>query len=129
MYDLAPATASAPAGSTMVRVSSKMSLIAPQISSLLTVTISETAGFLSVLCPSPVAAPVQYRLSAKQKLSATAPVYRGPCGMSSNVNGVLVQGINAWQGHNLLVTVTNNATGAVLSSSPFSWQDILNPGL
>ena len=37
-----PATASAPAGSMIVRVSSKMSLIAAQISSLVTRTTSST---------------------------------------------------------------------------------------
>ena len=41
-YDFSPASASAPAGSTIVRVSSKMSLIAAQISSLLTRMISST---------------------------------------------------------------------------------------
>jgi hypothetical protein len=44
------------------------------------------------------------------------------------VNGVLVQGVNRWQGHNLLVIATDDATGTVLSSGFFSWQDQLNPG-
>ncbi len=44
---------------------------------VVTVTISETPGVLSELCPSPGAAPVQYALSVKKKVSATATVYRG----------------------------------------------------
>ena len=78
-------------------------------------------------CPSPVAPPVQYVLGVNQKISGTAPVFRGPCGYTSNINGVLVQGVNRWQGHNLMVVVTDDATGAVLSQSPYSWQDQLNP--
>ena len=88
-----------------------------------TVTVSEWASSWSVLCPSPVATPVQLSLAANQKVSGTFPVYRGPCGFTGPVNGVLVQGTNRWQGHNLMLTVTNDADGAVLSSSPFSWQD------
>jgi hypothetical protein len=94
-----------------------------------TVTISELAGFLSELCPSPVAAPVTITLAAHERLSTTAPVFRGPCGMSSNVNGHLVQGINAWQGHNLQLALTNAGDGTLYSTQFFSWQDILNPGI
>ena len=43
-YDFSPASASAPAGSTIVRVSSKMSLIAAQISSLSTRMIAAHRG-------------------------------------------------------------------------------------
>jgi hypothetical protein len=93
-----------------------------------TVTVSEWASAWSTLCPSPVAAPVQFALSPKQKVSGTFPVLRGPCGFTSNVNGVLVQGVNRWQGHNLMLTVTNDADGTVLSSSPFSWQDTVPNG-
>ena len=88
-----------------------------------TETVSEWASAWSVLCPSPVASPAQFTLAANQKISSTFPVYRGPCGFTGPVNGVLVQGTNRWQGHNLMLTVTNDADGAVLSQSSFSWQD------
>jgi hypothetical protein len=88
-----------------------------------TVSVVETASSWSGPCPSPVAAPVSLGLASKQKLSSTFPTYRGPCGFTGPVNGVLVQGVNRWQGHNLMVVVTNDADGAVLSSSFFSWQD------
>ncbi len=88
-----------------------------------TVTVSEWASAWSTLCPSPVAAPVQFALASNQKVSSTFAVYRGPCGFTGPVNGVLVQGFNRWQGHNLMLTVTNDADGAVLSQSSFSWQD------
>jgi hypothetical protein len=39
--------------------------------------------------------------------------------MTSNVNGTLVQGERAWQGHNLVLTAT--ADGAVFGSSFFNW--------
>jgi hypothetical protein len=93
-----------------------------------TVSVVETTSAWSGPCPSPVAAPVQYALDVKAKIAGSAPVYRGPCGFTSNVNGVLVQGVNRWQGHNLLVIATDDATGTVLSSGFFSWQDQLNPG-
>jgi hypothetical protein len=94
-----------------------------------TVSIQETAGFLSELCPSPLAPPVIIALAPKQKLSETAPVFRGPCGMTGPVNGTLVEGENRWQGHNLLLTLTDNATGVVYGSAPFSWQDVFAAGL
>lgn len=93
-----------------------------------TVTVSEWASAWSVLCPSPVAAPVRFALGPNQKLSATFPVYRGPCGFTSNVNGVLVQGYHRWQGHNLMLSVTNDADGSLLSTSSFSWQDAIPNG-
>ncbi|MEO8621696.1 MAG: hypothetical protein ABI625_11560 [bacterium] len=95
----------------------------------LTVTITETEGFLSVLCPSPVASPISIALNAKQKVSATAPVYRGPCGTTGPVNGTFVDGSNRWQGHNLLLTLTDDATGVVYGSAPFNWQDVFVPGI
>lgn len=88
-----------------------------------TVTITEATGFLSTLCPSPVAAPASYALAGKQKVAASAPVYRGACGEVSPSNQTVIWSTNAWQGHNLLLTVTDDATGAVLSSAFFSWQD------
>ncbi len=94
-----------------------------------TVSVKESASSWSTVCPSPVAAAMQYTLAPKQKIVATAPVYRGGCGFSSNVNGVLVQSTYAWQGHNLVLTVTDNATGAVLSSGFYSWQDVLINGV
>lgn len=94
-----------------------------------TLSIVETAGFLSELCPSPVADPVAIDLAAKQKLSLTAPVFRGPCGTTGPVNGTLVQGTNRWQGHNLLLTLTDNVTGVVYGTAPFNWQDVFAPGV
>lgn len=95
-----------------------------------TVTVTEAPGFLSVSCPSPVAAPAVFTLNAGQKLSPTFPVYRGPCGHRSPSDQTIVQGINAWQGHNLLLTVTDTASGTVLATSTwFSWQDVYNPGV
>lgn len=94
-----------------------------------TVSVVETAGFLSELCPSPVANPDSFSLPARQKLSATAPVFRSPCGTTGPVNGTLVQGINRWQGHNLLLTLTDNETGVVYGSAPFNWQDVFSPGV
>lgn len=88
-----------------------------------TVSVVETFSSWSDPCPSPVAAPVQASLAVKQKVSGSFPTYRGPCGFTGPVNGVLVQGVNRWQGHNLLVVVTNNADGAVLSTGFFAWQD------
>jgi hypothetical protein len=88
-----------------------------------TVTVRETAGFLSVLCPSPVAPPRTVALGSAQKLSLTASVLRGPCGYAGSQSSVLVNSSQAWQGHNLQLTATDDATGAVLSSAPFSWQD------
>lgn len=93
-----------------------------------TVTFSELPGFLSVLCPAPLAPPASFQLAVKAKLSVAAPVFRGPCGLTSNVNGVLMQGTQWFQGHNLQLTVTNNATGQVLSRGQFNWQDALRPG-
>lgn len=94
-----------------------------------TVSIRETAGFLSELCPSPVADPVVIAVATKQKLSETAPVFRGPCGTTGPVNGTPIDGINRWQGHNLLLTLTDNETGVVYGSVPFNWQDVFAPGL
>lgn len=88
-----------------------------------TVSVVEVASAWSTLCPSPVAAPVQFALDVKVKLSSSFPTYRGPCGFTGPVNGTLVQGYNRWQGHNLMVVVTNDADGVVLSTSFFSWQD------
>jgi hypothetical protein len=88
-----------------------------------TVTVTEIAGFLSVLCPSPVAPAATFALAAGAHLTQSAPTFRGPCGFTSNVNGVLIDGVNRFQGHNLLLTATDDATGAVLSSGFFSWQD------
>jgi hypothetical protein len=88
-----------------------------------TVTITESPGFLSALCPSPTAPPVDYALGAHQKLTARAPVFRGPCGLRSPTSTDLVDSSRGWQGHNLQLTVTDDATGAILSTGFFSWQD------
>jgi len=56
-------------------------------------------------------------------------VFRGTCGTVSNANLTLIQGVNAYQGHNLLLTVTDNATGQRLSSAPFFWSDVPNQGV
>jgi hypothetical protein len=94
-----------------------------------TVTVTEVPGFLSAICPSPVALPLRVTLAASKRLSATLPVYRGGCGMTSNVNGTVVQGGNAWQGHNLQLSVTDDSTGNVLSTAFFSWQDAVGQGI
>lgn len=88
-----------------------------------TVSVIETTSAWSEPCPSPVAAPVKMALGVNAKVSSSFPTYRGPCGFTGPVNGTLVQGVNRWQGHNLLVLVTNDADGAVLGSGFFSWQD------
>ena len=88
-----------------------------------TVTFSEAPGFLSTICPAPTAPPASVTLAVKQKVSATAPVYRGACGEVSPSNQTVIWSTNAWQGHNVLVTVTDDATGSVLASAWFSWQD------
>jgi hypothetical protein len=88
-----------------------------------TVSVVETSSAWSGACASPVAAPVQMALAVNQKVSSSFPTFRGPCGFTGPVNGVLVQGINRWQGHNLMVIVTNDADGTVLGSGFFSWQD------
>jgi hypothetical protein len=92
-------------------------------------SIVETTGFLSELCPSPVADAVLIELATKQKLSATAPVFRGPCGTTGPVNGTPVDGINRWQGHNLLLTLTDDTTGIIYGTAPFNWQDVFAPGV
>lgn len=94
-----------------------------------TVTVTETAGIFSVSCPSPVAAPMPFALAPGQKQVATAPVFRGPCGMVSQTNSAIFQSPLMWQGHNLLLTLTDDATGAVLSTSAFSWHDIPPKGV
>lgn len=88
-----------------------------------TVTITEGPGLLAATCPSPVAAPVHLALAAGQKVAASAPAYRASCGWYSQTTTILVQGTSAWQGHNMLLTVTDDATGAVLGSSTFTWKD------
>jgi hypothetical protein len=88
-----------------------------------TVTVTESPGFLFELCPSPVAGPAVHALPGKQKISATAPVLRGPCGYAGSSSTRLVQSSLGWQGHNLALTVTDNATGTVLETGSFSWQD------
>lgn len=88
-----------------------------------TVTISEGAGLLAALCPSPVAAPVQLTLAGGQKVAGSAPAYRASCGWYSQTSTILMQGTSAWQGHNMLVTLTDDATGAVLGTSTYTWKD------
>jgi len=88
-----------------------------------TITVTETSGVFSTVCPSPVAAPAPLLLAPTQKVALSAPVYRGACGMVSQTNPTIVWSPLAWQGHNLLVTITDDATGVVLSSAPFSWSD------
>ena len=88
-----------------------------------TLTVTETASFFSGPCPSPVAAPVAVTLAPGSKRSTELPTYRGPCGIVSQSNLTIVPSSFAYQGHNLRVTLTDDATGAVLGSAPFSWSD------
>lgn len=88
-----------------------------------TLTVTETASFFSGPCPSPVAAPVGVTLVPGSKRSTELPTSRGPCGIVSQSNLTIVPSPLAYQGHNLLVTLTDDATGAVLGSAPFSWSD------
>jgi hypothetical protein len=91
-----------------------------------TVTVTEVDSAWSVVCPSPVAAPVHVSLALKQKSSGTAPTYRGPCGFADNRSYTVINSVSAFQGHNLVVTATDDATGNVLGAgSWFSWQDCL----
>lgn len=94
-----------------------------------TVTFTEFAGFLSDICPAPMPAPVSVALASKVKLSLSAPTYRGACGSTGPVNGTIVWGVNRWQGHNVLLTLTDDATGAVLGTGFFSWQDVFAAGV
>ena len=88
-----------------------------------TLTVTETASFFSGPCPSPVAAPVSVTLAPGSKRSTELPTFRGPCGIVSQSNQTIVPSPFAYQGHNLRVTLTDDATGAVLGSAPFSWSD------
>ena len=91
-----------------------------------TVTVSEAPSAWYPVCASPVAAPVQFALASRQKLSSTLPTFRGPCGFADNRSLVVINSTFAFQGHNLVLTVTDDATGAVLGvSNWFSWQDCL----
>lgn len=88
-----------------------------------TLTVTETTSAFSGPCPSPVAAPVSVTLAPGSKRSTELPTFRGPCGIVSQSNQTIVPSPFAYQGHNLRVTLTDDATGAVLGTAPFSWSD------
>ena len=92
------------------------------------VTVYETFGSLSGLCPAPIPAPVTITMAAGKRQALSFPTYRGACGFANSSNqGVLVQGTAAWQEHRLMVSVRNAADGTLLSTSPFIWRDAPSP--
>lgn len=88
-----------------------------------TLTVTETTSAFSGPCPSPVAVPVSVTLAPGSKRSTELPTFRGPCGIVSQSNQTIVPSPFAYQGHNLRVTLTDDATGAVLGTAPISWSD------
>ena len=54
------------------------------------------------------------------------PTDRGSCGCADNRSSTVINAVSAFQGHNLVVTATDDATGNVLGAgSWFSRQDCL----
>lgn len=88
-----------------------------------TVTITEAPGRMSETCPSPTSGPFPVALAANSRITATAPVLRASCGFAGGAAGPVTPGAQNWQDHVLTLALTDNATGAVLSSSSFFWQD------
>jgi len=93
------------------------------------VTVTETASAWYPVCASPVADPTTLTLAAKQKVSIAFPTFRGPCGYRDNRSFDVIWSTFAFQGHNLVVTPIDVATGLPLATGTwFSWQDCLNCG-
>lgn len=86
-----------------------------------TVTFIETPGYLSEPCPAPMADPAPVSLPAGGKVVSEAWVGRSSCGLGSA--GQIIASPFGRQGHNILLTLTDDATGAVLSTASFSWSD------
>ncbi|MCB1006359.1 MAG: hypothetical protein R2699_12010 [Acidimicrobiales bacterium] len=88
-----------------------------------TITSTEIGGFFSATCPAPLAEPVQAHVTAGGKAATSVPMYRGACGWYSQTSPVFVDGPSAWQAHTIRLTLTDDATGAVLGTSAYSWKD------
>ena len=88
-----------------------------------TITSSEVGGFFVKDCPAPLADPVQVSVGGGGKTSVSVPMYRGACGWYSQTSPVFVDGPSAWQSHTITLTLSDDATGAVLGSATYTWKD------
>ncbi len=88
-----------------------------------TITSSEIGGFFVKDCPAPLAAPVSATVTAGGKAATSVPMDRGACGWYSQTSPVFVDGFSAWQSHTIRLTLTDDATGAVLGTSSYTWKD------